>query len=654
MTVMKLLIVESPTKAKTLNRFLGRGYEVVATMGHLRDLPKSKIGIDVNDNFTPQYVVDPKKKDRVKEIVKLAKKSEVIVLATDPDREGEAIAWHVQGILEEAGLGKKNKRAVFHEITKKAVEEALEHTREINQDLVNAQQGRRILDRLVGYKLSPLLWKKIRTGLSAGRVQSVAVRLVTEREKERQLFVVEKYYQLVGVAKDTFKAELVRWEGKKVTVFVKHKLFDGEYRVGKTLFTDKNTTKAVCAQLGQTAIVQKVEGKERKRYPLPPFTTSKLQQSAARKFGWSGKKTMRMAQNLYEQGFITYHRTDSLFLAEEAIKTMREKIAKTYGNEYVSDKERRYKTKAKLAQEAHEAIRPTDVEKIEVDGRDEGKLYQLIWARAMASQAAPAILNQTKIVLVEGDGEFEARGVKMRFPGFLAITGEKGEEQLLPDIKVGDKVKWQKLEQLEQETSPPPRYNEASLVAALERQGIGRPSTYAPTLSLIQQRQYVEKEEGRFVPTALGTTVVEFLAKNFTDIVDLPFTASMEEGLDEIARGELVWKDLLAQFWGDFEPKLKSVDQTAERMAIPVEETGQACPKCNIGQLVIRVGRFGKFKACNKFPECRHTEPLVEKLNFACPECGGEAVTRRSKKGRKFFGCANYPKCKWASWKKPA
>ena len=656
---MNLLIVESPTKARTLKRFLGKDFEVMATAGHLRDLPKSKMGVNL-ENFEPDYVLDTKKSKIVAELKKQAKKAKKIVLATDPDREGEAIAWHVAWILrEKAGISKeKMERVSFHEITKTAVEAAVAKGGEINSYLVDAQQGRRVLDRVVGYKLSPLLWKKVRTGLSAGRVQSVTLRLVCEREKEREAFKKRKYFLANGqfspqgkTAK--FEAGLTKWKGERLEKSETYKLFDGTYKSGFSVWDEKKIADKVMASLGKTAKVEKVQATTRKRSAGPPLTTSRMQQAAARAWGWSGRKTMRAAQNLYEKGLITYHRTDSVYLADEAVEAIRKQIATQFGNEYVAAAPRRFKNRTKLAQEAHEAIRPTKVGKSAAEGTDEGRLYQLIWQRAVASQAREAEFDQTKLILKSGEAEFEARGVKMIFRGFLAITGEKTEDQLLPQVKEGEEVKILKTSVLEQETSPPPRYNEASLIASLEKQGIGRPSTYAPTIATVLGRQYLEREEGRLAPTALGIAVNEFLVSNFSQIVDLPFTASMEEGLDEVARGELKWKELLGDFWKDLEPRLAKVEKNAKRVEVAVEKTGEKCPECKEGEMVIRVGRFGKFKACSRFPDCRHTEPLVEKLDFECPDCGSQVVQRRTRKGRKFFGCSSYPKCKWASWRKP-
>ncbi|MFA6007790.1 MAG: type I DNA topoisomerase [Candidatus Shapirobacteria bacterium] len=656
----RLLIVESPTKARTISKYLGNDYEVMATVGHFRDLPKNKMGVDLKD-FTVEYVIDPKKRDVVAQLGKLSVEANEIFLASDPDREGEAIAWHVRWLLTEGQKKKvdpkKISRVSFHEITKEAVEEALTKATQIDMDLVNAQQGRRVLDRVVGYSLSPVLWKKVRRGLSAGRVQSVAVRLICEREMEREAFKKEKYFRINAdfIKGEKFEAELQKVEGKNFIESTKIKLFDGEYTYSKSLFNTQEQAESFVKNLDEEFTVIKVSGRESSKSPVPAFTTSKLQQAAARHFGWSGKQTMSLAQRLYEQGLITYHRTDAVYLSDKAIIEFRQYIGKTFGDSYLSPKVRVYKNTSKNAQEAHEAIRPTKVEVVEPQNLDskELKLYQMIWRRAVATQAAAARLESNSVDLENKEAMFRASGLRVVFDGFYRISGEKHEDQLLPELKEGEKIKAKKVTFNETETAPMPRYSEASLVASLEKQGIGRPSTYAPIITTIIARQYVEREEGRFKPTSLGMAANEFLTKNFPDVLSLPFTAGMEENLDEVALGKVDWREMMKDFWKKFEVEIKGVEANAERVKVEVEKTGEKCPECKEGDLVIRVGKFGKFVSCSRFPECKYTAPLKEMADFLCPLCGGQGVIRKTKSGKKFFGCSNYPTCKWASWKKP-
>jgi DNA topoisomerase I len=656
-----LLVVESPTKARTIGKYLGTDYEVIATVGHLRDLPKSKMGVDLKNDLEIDYVTDPEKQKVVDQLVKAAKSAKNIYLATDPDREGEAISWHVFWLLTNSDKPVKAdviSRISFHEITKAAVEEALKSAREVDMDLVDAQQGRRVLDRVVGYSLSPVLWKKVRRGLSAGRVQSVAVRLIAEREREIEAFKKEKFFKVLAQlikGSDEFSTELVRADGKKVYLTNKIKLFDGDYSYTKSIFDDRKEVEKFVSELKDDFTVEKVEGREVTRTPLPPYTTSKLQQAGARRFGWSGKQTMTLAQRLYEKGLITYHRTDSVNLSSKAIEEFSKYIAKEYGDQYVAAKTRVYKNTSKNAQEAHEAIRPTSVSMREPEGVDakELKLYQIIWKRAVATQAAAAKMKNTTVYFTNGTGQFKSDGIRMLFDGFLKITGDKFEEEMLPQLVVGEKIKSKKVEVVETETSPPPRYTDASLVASLERQGIGRPSTYAPIISTIQVRQYVDRDEGKFKPTSLGNAANEFLTKNFPDILSLPFTAEMEENLDKIALGKLKWKKMMKDFWKKFEGDIKLVEKNADRVKVEVDKLGEKCPECKEGDLVIRLGRFGKFISCSRFPECKYTRQYKEDAGFKCPTCGSDGVVRKTKTGRKFYGCSNYPKCKWAGWKKP-
>ncbi|MBU1088865.1 type I DNA topoisomerase, partial [Patescibacteria group bacterium] len=645
--IKKLLIVESPTKAKTIGKYLGssgKEWKVVATVGHLRDLPKSKMGVDL-ESFEPDYVVSTDKKKVIKELLKEAGGADLIYLATDPDREGEAIAFHTKWILEnpfgvknlksKIKISKKIKRVSFHEVTKEAIEKALKEAGEIDMALVDAQQGRRVLDRVVGYSLSPVLWRKVRRGLSAGRVQSVAVRLICEREKEIKAFKSEKFYK-IEVDFGKFKAELIKMDGKRIAVSVKLELFDGDYKYGKTIFDKKAKVNDFVGKLGKDYLVENVVEKERKRSPLPPFTTSKLQQNASRLFGWSGKQTMSVAQKLYEKGLITYHRTDSVSLSSKAINDFREFIGQKYGEEYVAKKVRVFANRSKNAQEAHEAIRPTkasDRSKVEAVGGRESKLYELIWKRAVATQAAEARMKSTTVDLINKNGLFRANGVRMLFDGFLRITGEKIEDQILPDLKVGDVLESKKVETIESETKAPPRYTDASLVGSLEKQGIGRPSTYAPIIATVQARQYVEKDESRrFIPTNVGIATNDFLVNNFPKILSLPFTAGMEEDLDRVADGKLNWQKMMKKFWSGFDKKVKKVIEKAERVKIETEKIGEKCPDCKKGELVIRVGRFGKFISCDQFPECKHTRQYKELAGFKCPDCGADGVVRKTKR----------------------
>jgi len=655
MKVMKkLLIVESPTKARTITKYLSKDYVVLPTVGHLRDLPGSKMGVDLT-TFEPDYVVDDKKKEVVGKLLKAAKGADLVILATDPDREGEAISWHVKWLIEnEKFKNKKIVRATFHEITKEAVEAAISEPREVDMDMVNAQQGRRVLDRLVGYTLSPVLWKKVRRGLSAGRVQSVAVRLICEREEEIKNFERKKFFKVVANL-EKVTADLIKIDGKSFEKLNKINLFDGDYSYTSTLFDHKEKADKFLSGLPNKFVIDKVEERETTRQPLPPYTTSKLQQAAARLFGWSGKMTMSFAQRLYERGLITYHRTDSVYLSDKAVAEFRGYIVKTYGQEYVPDKTRFFKNKSMNAQEAHEAIRPTNATMMEPDGLDakEMKLYQLIWRRAVGSQAAAAKMKNSSIVFVGGNGVFKSTGVKILFDGFLKIMEEKWEDQILPDWKEKDEVPVKKIEAIEFETNPPPRYTDASLVASLEKQGIGRPSTYAPIISTIQARQYVERDEGKFRPTALGVAANQFLVINFANILSLPFTAEMELSLDKIALGKLEWKTMMKKFWKTFELVVKKVEKDSVRVKVEVEKTGEKCPECKEGELVIRMGKFGKFISCSLFPECKYTKAYQEDAGFSCPLCGAPGVVRKTKTGRKFFGCSRYPECKWAGWKRP-
>ena len=658
---MNLIIVESPTKAKTLSRFLGNGYEVVATMGHIVDLPKSKLGIDVEHDFKPDYVTVEKKTDTLSSLKRESKKAEKVYLATDPDREGEAIAYHVRDVLS---LNSKIKnqnvkmlRVVFHEITEGAVKHALENPRDVDLKLYDAQQARRVLDRLVGYKLSPLLWKKVRRGLSAGRVQTVAVRLIIEREREIEAFEPEEFWNIqVEVSQvsqaDHFVVSLAKIDGKKAEV------------------KNSDSAKGIVEDLEKAHYtVESVEKREVHKRPYAPFTTSTMAQAAVRTFYWSAKKTMSVAQKLYEEGLITYHRTDSLNLNKDAVIAARNYIESKFGKNFVPEKPRFYKIKSKVAQEAHEAIRPTNVgvtceqvNKGTSAGNDGKKLYDLIWRRFVSCQMVEAVYDETRVSVNADKYILTASGQIMKFEGWRAVYGggkseqvksEEGE-QTLPDVEKGDSLEKIKVLSEQKFTQPPARYNEALLIKTLEKLGIGRPSTYAPTISTIQDRQYINKDEGKFVPTSVGIAVNDFLMKYFSDVFDYQFTARMEDSLDKIAEGERKWVPVIREFWDPFSKKLEGVEEKAERVKVEVELTGNKCPKCSEGMQVIRLGRFGKFLSCSRFPDCDWKETYVEKIDMKCPDCKeGDVIVRKTRKGRSFYGCSRYPACKWASWKKP-
>jgi len=655
---MNLIVVESPTKAKTLGRFLGSGWQLAATMGHIRDLPEKKIGIkiervkdkDGDYKFSPEYVQTGKQKERMKEILEFAKVAENIYLATDPDREGEAIAFHVNELLR---VKSPVHRISFHEITDKAVSEALSNPGEINMPLVDAQQARRMIDRLVGYKLSPLLWAKVRKGLSAGRVQSVAVRLVCDKEKEIEAFKSQEYWEVevilqkINEIKTQFSVDLTEKNNRKL------KIENGE----QAELIEKDLQNSIYE-------VGKIEKKDFKRTPPAPFTTSVLQQTAANRFGWTPKKTMQIAQSLYELGHITYHRTDSTNVATEAVEAARQLIVGAYGSKFALEKPRLYKVKSRVAQEAHEAIRPTDLSqtlnsKFEVLNKDQDKLYELIWKRFVACQMAEATGVSMTVDVKAGEYLLEAKGEKVEFEGWTKVYNEGREEAQqeketeLPPLAVGERLDFVKLVKAQKFTQPPARYNEASLIKKLEEMGIGRPSTYAPILSTIQDRQYVEKVERRLKPTALGIAANEFLTSNFARVLDFGFTAKMEEELDEIANGKMAWQKTLGEFWGPLSMEVERVKQTAERVKVEVEKTGEICPKCQKGEVIVRIGKFGRFLACSLFPECDYRANYVNKIGIPCPKCGGDVILRKTRSKKSFYGCSNYPKCDFASWVKP-
>ncbi len=663
-----LIIVESPTKAKTISAFLGNRYVVESSFGHVRDLPKTKLGIDVENGFTAHYVIPAKAKSIVQRLKQLAAKSDAVILATDEDREGEAIAWHLSEALglkhQKSKIKNPIQRIVFHEITKRAIDEALEHPRALDQNLVNAQQTRRILDRIVGYKLSPFLWKKIARGLSAGRVQSVAVRLIVEREQEIRTFKAQEYWTILALL-TTSQDVTIKTSSQDVTIEATL-IKIGADALDKFAIPTKERAEAITAQLKTAAFsIADITKKELRKNPPPPFTTSTLQQEAAKRLRFTAKKTMFLAQQLYEHGAITYMRTDSVNLSRESVAEAKKYLAKEFGAAYAADAPRFFQTKSKSAQEAHEAIRPTSPATPEADmGGDTNKLYRLIWQRFMASQMPHAIFNNTTIDIKAKTKKIaytlRASGNVLKFDGYLKVWPQKFEEKELPNIKKSDALELQEVKPERHFTEPPARYSEASLVKTLEENGIGRPSTYAPIISVIQTRAYVIKEKGRFVPTPTGELVNTMLTENFPETVDIHFTANMENTLDAIAEGKEQWQDVLGAFYTPFiknlEEKYTTVDyQKIEKIA--PEKTDEVCDKCG-KPMVIRTGRYGKFMACSGFPECKNTKRIeipASPSGMKCPTCAeGDVIMRRTKKGRIFWGCSRYPKCEYASWKNPA
>ncbi len=669
----RLVIVESPTKARTVERFLGRGYVVRASKGHVRDLLKSRLSVDIENDFQPRYTVPRERREIVKQLKDEAARAKEVYLATDPDREGEAIAWHITqaaDIPEE-----KVRRVVFHEITRNAIEEAFRHPRGVDMNLVNAQQARRVLDRLVGYKVSPLLWKKVRSGTSAGRVQSVALRLVVEREREIQAFVPEEYW--------TITAELARQADRekpdRPTFLAKLHRIDGKE---PELKTEADAQKIVADLQGAVYIVEKVKKGQRKRRPAPPFTTSTMQQAASRRLGFTAQRTMRIAQQLYEGihlgpegqvGLITYMRTDSVNVAEVAQKEARAYIAEAHGPEYLPPSPPKYKTKARGAQEAHEAIRPTSVfrtpEKVKPYLTPEQyRLYDLIWRRFVASQMAPAIYDTLTVDISAGPAQgprpyhFRSSGSQVRFPGFLVVyrdeeengeqNGRKEEGIRIPDLSVGDLLDLIRLLPEQHFTQPPPRYTEATLVKALEEHGIGRPSTYAPILTTLRQRGYVERQGKSLVPTELGFIVCDLLVEHFPTVFEVGFTARMEEGLDKVASGEQEWVQLVREFYEPFSEMLRAAEKNMKDMRVPDQPTGEVCELCG-SPMVIKTGRYGKFIACSNYPKCKNTKPYYEKIGVKCPECGADLVVKRTRKKRIFYGCIRYPECTFSVWDRP-
>lgn len=653
-----LVIVESPAKAKTIEKYLGRKFSVKASMGHVVDLPKSQFAVDVKNGFKPKYINIRGKGKLIRELKDAAEKADAVYLATDPDREGEAISWHLANTL--GVKGKPVRRIQFNEITKKAVVDALKHPRDIDMNRVNAQQARRILDRIVGYQLSPLLWKKVRRGLSAGRVQSVAVRLVCDREQEIATFIPEEYWSIEGQFansdKAVFTAKLHSKGNKKVDI--------ASAAVAKQIEADLKKG---------TYVVGEVKKKERLRNPAPPFTTSSLQQEAARKLNFAARKTMMIAQQLYEgielgdqgsDGLITYMRTDSVRIAEEAQLAAREVIRAKFGPDYLPKEPPVYKTKTAGAQEAHEAIRPTLASRHPAEvkpflTRDQYRLYQLIWDRFIASQMTPAVLNTVSVDIKTSGYLFKATGSTIKFSGFLEVYQEgkdedEGEQEgQLPELNEGETVLLKKLDLKQHFTQPPPRYTEASLIKTLEEKGIGRPSTYAPIIDTILKRNYVSLEDKRFKPTELGQVVVDLLKQEFSQIIDYDFTADMEEKLDQIAEGDVDWVKVLSDFYEPFNQELQGALEKVAKVELAPEESDQKCEKCG-RTMVYKYGRFGKFLACPGYPECKNTKPIRKELDITCPKCGeGKVSERKTKRGRLFFGCTQYPQCDFASWERP-
>ena len=664
----KLVIVESPAKARTIGRYLGDDFQVKASVGHVRDLLRSKLSVDVENNFEPRYRVPNEKRDVVKEIKALAEGAEEIYLATDLDREGEAIAWH---LMESADLDPElTQRVVFHEITRPAIQEAFSEPMGLNMNLVDAQQGRRILDRLVGFTISPILWEKVRSRLSAGRVQSVALRLIVEREREIEAFEPEEYWSLdvelkrenAGEDEESYLASLSRIDGKKVDIGSKEEL--------EPVLDDLRAA---------VTEVRKIHRGTRRRNPYPPFTTSTLQQDASRQLNFSAKKTMAVAQQLYEgidvgnggeTGLITYMRTDSTHVAESAQQQAVEYITNRHGEEYLPSKLPEYESSAKRAQEAHEAVRPTSLERTPESiksnlSRDQFRLYQLIFERFVGSQMAPAVYDTLRVI-VGADGKehaylLRASGSKIKFPGFLAVydrsNGKEREArkelERIPDgLEVGQNQQIVELHPDQHFTNPPPRFSEATLVSTLEENGIGRPSTYAPIMGTLQQRGYVRREGRRLVPTETGMTVNDLLTEFFPNIVDVNFTAKMESDLDQVASGEETWQQVVREFYEPFSERVEYAKKEMPEVETEPTLIGRECPNCG-EDLIVRWGRYGKFIGCSNFPDCKHTEPWLEKIGVKCPEDGGEIVKRRTRKGRVFYGCSNYPDCEFSSWKLP-
>ena len=645
-----LIIVESPAKVKTIKKFLGKTYTVDATMGHLIDMPKSSLGVDVDNGYEPKYITIRGKGELLSKLKKEAKKADKIYLATDPDREGEAISWHLKNELDkDASNRNKISRITFNEITKNAVKNAIKSPRDIDMDLVNAQQARRVIDRLVGYTISPLLWKKIRKGLSAGRVQSVALRMICDREAEIAAFTPEEYWSL--------DAHLLHGK-KKLTA-----AFYGKDK--KMALPDEASVDDVIKHIGKTDFtVSDIKKSERRKKAPLPFTTSTMQQEAAKSLGFATSKTMKLAQTLYEDGYITYLRTDSTRISVEADAAAKIFISDKYGEEYVNggsqDARKPQETEVKI-QDAHEAIRPTDLDLTPEEAksklqRDEARLYALVYKRFLASRMTSAVYDTESVKLDAGGYVFTLNGSKLKFDGFLSVymsEEDKADKDVsLPEMKEGEKLSFQSFDKEQHFTQPPAHYTEASLVKTLEEDGIGRPSTYAPTIGTLLARRYITKEKKNIFVTELGQAVDDMMQKNFPTIVDTAFTANMESLLDTVANGNISWKTLVENFYPDLSQAVEKAHQEVEKITIRDEETDIECDKCG-RKMVIKYGPHGKFLACPGFPDCMNTKPYVEYAGFICPDCGSECVKRRSKKGRIFYSCSNYPECNYMTWNKP-
>lgn len=651
---MNLVIVESPTKARTIGKFLSKNYKIIASQGHLIDLPRSKLGVDIDNNFEPNYITIRGKGKILKQLKDAGKKANKIFLAADPDREGEAICWHLSRALQ---LDPDQPcRVEFNEITKDAVKEAFKNPRLVDSNRVDAQQARRILDRLVGYKISPLLWRKIRSGLSAGRVQSVAVRLICEREEEIEAFKPEEYWSLDALledndAKKSFKASLDRFQRKKIGL-------SSSFDADKVIESVRN----------EKFIVDRVTRNQRKRRPMAPFTTSSLQQEASSKLGFTSRKTMIVAQQLYEGinvgsgetvGLITYLRTDSTRVSAQAQEEARSVIGEKFGESFMPQSPPLYKAK-KGSQEAHEAIRPTSVYREpalikQYLSREQNRLYKLIWDRFVASQMSPAVFDQVRVLINAGDYTFKAVGSTLRFPGFLILykAGEEEKDTVLPELSEGQALKLLNLLPEQHFTQPPPRFNEASLIKIMEEKGIGRPSTYSPIIETIQSRGYVIKDSKAFKPTELGFVVVELMTTYFPEIIDIDFTVRLENQLDEIEEGKQDWLKVIIDFYeGYFKDRLAVADEKIEKVEVAPEISDEICPKCG-SQLIYKHGRFGRFLACPSYPDCKFTKRIVKETGVECPLDGGMLIERRSKKGRIFYGCSNFPRCSFSVWNKP-
>ena len=648
----KLVIVESPAKAKTIGKYLGKNYIVEASMGHVRDLPKSKLGVDIDDDFEPKYITIRGKGDLLKSLRKAAKKADKIYLATDPDREGEAISWHLANLLKIDDS--EECRIVFNEITKSAVKSSIKNARKINQDLVNAQQARRILDRLVGYEISPILWKNVKWGLSAGRVQSAALKLICEREEEIKRFKAEEYWTVdcfLKKGRKKFPIKLSTYKNKKIE-----------------LKNEKDSNKVIEELNKDEFLVASIKKGSKLKNPLAPFTTSTLQQEASKKLNFMTKKTMSVAQVLYEGvevkgygtvGLITYMRTDSVRISKEAQESAKSFILNNYGEKYLPEETRVYKGKKNI-QDAHEAIRPTNIDITPEVAKanlspEQYKLYTLIWKRFVSSQMASCILNTNSIDILNGDYKFKATGSTINFDGFMKIYEyaiNEEDDTSLPELEEGEVLSAANIEGKQHFTQPPARYTEASFVKLLEEKGIGRPSTYVPTISTLLSRDYVNREKKNLIPTELGFIVNNIICEYFKQIADVDFTASMEKNLDSIEEGKIKWKSVVREF---FEPLKKSLDKAEKEMAkvvIEDEVSDVQCDKCG-RMMVIKKGRYGKFLACPGYPECKNAKPIVEEIDAPCPKCGGKVLAKRSKKGKKFFGCSRYPDCDFVSWNEP-